>query len=249
MTVSLPGFVVTRRTNAERAEAAAAGEGDGGLYGGTPASRPVLELHGWKPSPTSCTPCRSSRREDEWTAMRDLVDDEVLEVRGGRGAGGGGPGHSGGGSTVWSTGQRLRVLSRAAGPLGAAGRSVPLTARPRPGPSGILDMKIVVSSWRVLPDASVRAAVALAAIGALALTRCSDSRSAGNGAAVGSGDTAACPGEVIEVVVSVGQWGDVVGQLGGDCAEVTTIVTSGALDPHEFEPGRPTSPRSPAPTS
>ena len=84
---------------------------------------------------------------------------------------------------------------------------------------------------------SVRTAVALAAIGALALTGCSDSGSAGNGAAVRSGDAAACPGDVVDVVVSVGQWGDVVGQLGGDCAEVTTIVTSGALDPHDFEPG------------
>ena len=84
---------------------------------------------------------------------------------------------------------------------------------------------------------SVRTAVVLAAIGALALTGCSDSGSSGNGAAVRSGDAAACPGDVVDVVVSVGQWGDVVGQLGGDCTAVTTIVTSAAIDPHDFEPG------------
>jgi zinc/manganese transport system substrate-binding protein len=39
------------------------------------------------------------------------------------------------------------------------------------------------------------------------------------------------------VVVSVGQWGDVVRQVGGDCANVTTIVASGAVDPHDFEAG------------
>jgi len=39
------------------------------------------------------------------------------------------------------------------------------------------------------------------------------------------------------VVVSVGQWGDVVRSVGGDCANVTTIVASGAVDPHDFEPG------------
>jgi zinc/manganese transport system substrate-binding protein len=84
---------------------------------------------------------------------------------------------------------------------------------------------------------SVRTAVVLAAIGALALTGCSDSGSSDNGAAVRSGDAAACPGDVVDVVVSVGQWGDVVGQLGGDCTAVTTIVTSSAIDPHDFEPG------------
>jgi zinc/manganese transport system substrate-binding protein len=56
------------------------------------------------------------------------------------------------------------------------------------------------------------------------------------GAAVASGDPSACPGDVLDVVVSVGQWGDVVRRLGGDCATVTTIVASGAVDPHDFDP-------------
>jgi zinc/manganese transport system substrate-binding protein len=56
------------------------------------------------------------------------------------------------------------------------------------------------------------------------------------GSAVASGDPDACPGDVVNVVVSVGQWGDVVRALGGDCATVTTIVASGAVDPHDFDP-------------
>ena len=96
----------------------------------------------------------------------------------------------------------------------------------------------------------VRTAVALAALGALALTGCSESGSAGNGAAVRSGDAAACPGEVVDVVVSVGQWGDVVGAArrrlrrgdhDRDQRGRSTRTTSSR--------GRPTSPRSPAPTS
>ena len=83
----------------------------------------------------------------------------------------------------------------------------------------------------------VRTAVLLATVGALTLTGCSDSGSSGSGAAVRSGDAAACPGEVVDVVVSVGQWGDIVGRLGGDCTDVTTIVNSPSIDPHDFEPG------------
>jgi zinc/manganese transport system substrate-binding protein len=42
---------------------------------------------------------------------------------------------------------------------------------------------------------------------------------------------------VVDVAVSVGQWGDLARQLGGACATVTTIVSSAAIDPHDFEPG------------
>ncbi len=45
-----------------------------------------------------------------------------------------------------------------------------------------------------------------------------------------------CPVGPVQVVVSVDQWGDVVRELAGDCAEVTTIVDGAAGDPHEFEP-------------
>ena len=56
--VTLPGLVVSGRTDGSRAEAAAAVKATIAFYGSTPAYRPVLELHGWERWPTSCTPCR-----------------------------------------------------------------------------------------------------------------------------------------------------------------------------------------------
>jgi zinc/manganese transport system substrate-binding protein len=77
---------------------------------------------------------------------------------------------------------------------------------------------------------------AVGALAVLALSACSAGGDDG-GAAVSEGNPDACPGEVVDVVVSVGQWGGLVHQLGGDCANVTTIVSSGSVDPHDFEPG------------
>lgn len=79
-----------------------------------------------------------------------------------------------------------------------------------------------------------RTAAALAALAALGLPACSAGAAT---SAVSQGDPAACPGRVVDVAVSVGQWGDLVRQLGGACATVTTIVSSAAVDPHDFEPG------------
>jgi zinc/manganese transport system substrate-binding protein len=76
---------------------------------------------------------------------------------------------------------------------------------------------------------------ALAVLATALLTGCG-SGSGGTGAAVASGNAASCPGKVLDVVVSVGQWGDLVRRLGGDCANVTTIVASAAVDPHDFDP-------------
>lgn len=58
----------------------------------------------------------------------------------------------------------------------------------------------------------------------LALPGCTGGGAADSEAAVASGDASACPGEVLDVVVSVGAWTDVVRRLGGDCATVTTIA-------------------------
>jgi len=77
---------------------------------------------------------------------------------------------------------------------------------------------------------------ALVTVAVVGLAACSDGGS-DQGSAVASGNPDACPGDVVDVVVSVGQWGDVVRSVGGDCANVTTIVASGAVDPHDFEPG------------
>ncbi len=45
-----------------------------------------------------------------------------------------------------------------------------------------------------------------------------------------------CPVEPVQVVVSVDQWGDIVEQLAGECAKVTTVIASSAIDPHDYEP-------------
>jgi probable F420-dependent oxidoreductase len=80
VTVSLPGLVVTGRTEEEMAEAAAAVKATIAFYGSTPAYRPVLELHGWDSLGEELHALSVSRREDKWTAMRDLVGDDVLET-------------------------------------------------------------------------------------------------------------------------------------------------------------------------
>src|SRR5688572_12384874 len=76
--VTLPGLVVSGGTEEEMTEAALAVKATIAFYGSTPAYRPVLELHGWEGLADELHALSVSRREDKWTAMRDLVDDEVL---------------------------------------------------------------------------------------------------------------------------------------------------------------------------
>jgi probable F420-dependent oxidoreductase len=78
--VTLPGLVVSGRTEEEMARAAAAVKETIAFYGSTPAYRPVLELHGWEALADELHALSVGRREDKWTAMRDLVDDEVLST-------------------------------------------------------------------------------------------------------------------------------------------------------------------------
>lgn len=52
----------------------------------------------------------------------------------------------------------------------------------------------------------------------------------------GSSSGQACPSTPVNVVVSVDQWGDIVSQLGGACAKVTTVLASSSVDPHDYEP-------------
>ena len=75
---NLPGLVVTGRSDEELGEAAQAVKATIAFYGSTPAYRPVLELHGWEALGEELHALSVSRREDKWTAMRDLVDDDVL---------------------------------------------------------------------------------------------------------------------------------------------------------------------------
>jgi len=76
--VTLPGLVASGRTEEEMTEAAQAVKATIAFYGSTPAYRPVLELHGWGALADELHALSVGRREDKWTAMRDLVDDEVL---------------------------------------------------------------------------------------------------------------------------------------------------------------------------
>jgi probable F420-dependent oxidoreductase len=78
--VTLPGLVVSGRDEPEMATAAAAVKATIAFYGSTPAYRPVLELHGWGNLADELHTLSVGRREDKWTAMRDLVDDEVLSA-------------------------------------------------------------------------------------------------------------------------------------------------------------------------
>ncbi len=73
--------------------------------------------------------------------------------------------------------------------------------------------------------ATLRAGLTLLVL--LALPACSGDRAPGSDAVVSSADPAACPGEILDVVVSVGAWGGVVRRLAGDCATVTTIAPAG----------------------
>jgi len=75
------------------------------------------------------------------------------------------------------------------------------------------------------------AAAAIALVAPLGLSACSSRDGRDTGAPAGE-----CPTAPVNVVVSVDQWGDIVQELGGDCAEVKTVLASSAVEPHEFEP-------------
>jgi zinc/manganese transport system substrate-binding protein len=69
------------------------------------------------------------------------------------------------------------------------------------------------------------------------LAACSGSADTGDTAATSAqADAGDCPVTPVKVVVSVDQWGDIVSDLGGACAEVTTVLASSSADPHDYEP-------------
>lgn len=79
----------------------------------------------------------------------------------------------------------------------------------------------------------LRSAAAAALLAATcAMTACSTSDNAASSGAAGND----CPVTPVDVVVSVDQWGDIVSDLGGSCARVTTLLASSSLDPHDYEP-------------
>jgi zinc/manganese transport system substrate-binding protein len=81
-------------------------------------------------------------------------------------------------------------------------------------------------------------AFAVLASVALLLGACGDGGGTASEPQTAPPTTAApCPVEPVDVVVSVNQWGDIVDDLAGECANVTTIFASSTADPHDFEPG------------
>ena len=70
----------------------------------------------------------------------------------------------------------------------------------------------------------------------MALSSCgSDERSATSAGTPPQAE-GGCPTTPVDVVVSVDQWGDIVSQVGGACADVTTVLASSSVDPHDYEP-------------
>ncbi len=103
---------------------------------------------------------------------------------------------------------------------------------------------VIVLRVSVLPSRFRRGCLAGAAVLALAVPGCSTNQTNTAGpsgathkpAGTGSSAAAACPTAPVAVVVSVDQWGDIVSELGGSCANVKTVLASSSVDPHEYEP-------------
>jgi zinc/manganese transport system substrate-binding protein len=77
---------------------------------------------------------------------------------------------------------------------------------------------------------------ALSVLAALSLVACGGGSDGQTEAATSVAAAAGCPSTPIPVVVTVNQWGDIVKQLAGACADVTTIITGTGGDPHDYEP-------------
>ncbi|HVX20135.1 MAG TPA: LLM class F420-dependent oxidoreductase [Acidimicrobiales bacterium] len=77
LVVSFPGLIATGTTDEELDKAVTAVRGQIAFYGSTPAYRPVLDLHGWGDLQAELNTL--SKRGD-WTAMGQLVDDQVLDA-------------------------------------------------------------------------------------------------------------------------------------------------------------------------
>jgi zinc/manganese transport system substrate-binding protein len=86
-----------------------------------------------------------------------------------------------------------------------------------------------MSAFRVIAAAALLAAP-------FGLASCSGGGDQQATSTTSTGDAPACPTKPVDVVVSVDQWGDVVSQLGGSCAQVKTLLASSSADPHDYEP-------------
>ncbi|MDA8341625.1 MAG: TIGR03617 family F420-dependent LLM class oxidoreductase [Actinomycetota bacterium] len=75
--LSYPGMVVTGTTDEEWELARQGVKAQLAFYGSTPAYRPVLELHGWGDLQTDLN---TLSKRGAWTAMADLIGDDVLDA-------------------------------------------------------------------------------------------------------------------------------------------------------------------------
>jgi hypothetical protein len=75
--VAMTAFVVTGRTEEERAGVEAMVRSQIGFYGSTPAYRPVLEHHGWGDLQTEL---HQMSRQGRWAEMGGIIDDDALEA-------------------------------------------------------------------------------------------------------------------------------------------------------------------------
>ena len=80
-----------------------------------------------------------------------------------------------------------------------------------------------------------RAAAALLLATPFALAACGGGGNDTSTASVTS-NAPPCPVAPVNVLASVDQWGDIVAELGGACANVTTLLASSSVDPHDYEP-------------
>ena len=70
----------------------------------------------------------------------------------------------------------------------------------------------------------------------LVLSSCGSDEGSSTSAGTPPPSEGGCPTTPVDVVVSVDQWGDIASQVGGACADVTTVLASSSVDPHDYEP-------------
>jgi zinc/manganese transport system substrate-binding protein len=104
----------------------------------------------------------------------------------------------------------------------------------RQPPYAFVMKTVIVSVVSVVPSRVQRVSLATAFALTIVATGCSSSQTAP--AASGRTAAASCPTAPVAVVVSVDQWGDIVSELGGACANVKTVLASSSVDPHDYEP-------------
>jgi probable F420-dependent oxidoreductase len=75
--MSVPVFAILGETPEERAKAAAASRRQLAFFASTPSYRPTLEHHGWG---TLQDKLGAMAAEHAWTAMSDLIDDDILDA-------------------------------------------------------------------------------------------------------------------------------------------------------------------------